>query len=53
MAVYGRNSGIFVALLGGLISATVSFAVVRAFAGHALADVQRPLIQRLLRNIDT
>jgi uncharacterized membrane protein YdjX (TVP38/TMEM64 family) len=53
VAVYGRNSGILVALLGALISATVSFAVVRAFAGQALADVQRPLIQRLLRSIDS
>ena len=52
VAVYGRNSGILVALLGALISATVSFAVVRAFAGRALADVQRPLIRRLLTHID-
>jgi uncharacterized membrane protein YdjX (TVP38/TMEM64 family) len=52
VAAYGRNSGILVALLGALISASVSFAVVRAFAGQALADVQRPLIQRLLRSID-
>ena len=53
VAVYGRNAGMLVALLGGLVSATVSFAVVRAFAGHALADVPRPLVQRLLRNIDS
>ena len=52
VAAYGRNSGIVVALLGGLLSATVSFAIVRALAGLALADIQRPLIQRLLRNID-
>ena len=53
VAVYGRNSGILVALLGALISATVSFAVVRAFAGRALADIQRPLIRRLLTHIDS
>ena len=52
VAVYGRNPGTPVALLGALISATVSFAVVRAFAGQALAEVQRPLIRRLLTNID-
>jgi uncharacterized membrane protein YdjX (TVP38/TMEM64 family) len=52
VAVYGRNSGILVALLGALISATVSFAVVRAFAGRALADIRRPLIRRLLTHID-
>src|SRR5262245_53421851 len=53
VAVYGRNFGILVALLGALVSATVSFAVVRAFAGHALADVQRPVIRRLLSKIDS
>ena len=52
VAVYGRNSGILVALPGALISATVSFAVVRRFAGHALADAQRPFLRRLLTNID-
>src|SRR2546425_8874425 len=35
VALYGRNGGIPVALLGGLVSAIVSFAVVRAFAGQA------------------
>jgi uncharacterized membrane protein YdjX (TVP38/TMEM64 family) len=52
VAVYGRNSGIVVALVGALVSATVSFAVVRTFAGRALADVQRPLVRPLLRNIE-
>jgi uncharacterized membrane protein YdjX (TVP38/TMEM64 family) len=51
--VYGKNTGILVALLGAMMSATVSFTVVRAFAGHALADVQHPLIKRLLRNLDS
>lgn len=51
VAVYGRNSGIFVALLGALVSAIASFTLVRAFAGQALAGIQRPRIQRLLRNI--
>ena len=53
VAIYGRNSGVLVALLGALTSATVSFAVVRAFAGQPLADVQLPLIRRLLTNIDS
>jgi len=52
VAVYGRDSGILVALVGALISATVSFAVVRAFAGQAFADVRRPPIRRLLTMID-
>ena len=51
VAVYGRNFGMLVAVVGALVSATVSFAVVRAFAGQALADVQNPLIRRVLRTI--
>src|SRR5215510_2731258 len=53
VAVYGRNSGILVALLGAITSASVSFAVVRRFAGQALAGIQRPLIRRLLKRIDS
>ena len=52
VTVYGRNSGIIVALVGSLVSATVSFALVRTFAGHALADVQRPFVRRVLRDIE-
>lgn len=53
VAIYGRNFGMLVALLGALVSVTVSFAVVRAFAGRALGDIQRPLVQRLLNKIDS
>ncbi len=52
VAVYGRNSGIVVALLGALVSAAISFAVVRTIAGHALVDVERPIVRRLLRHLD-
>ena len=52
IAIYGRNSGLLIALLGALVSVNVSFAVVRTFAGGALADVKRPLVRRLLSNID-
>lgn len=52
VAVYGRNFGILVALLGALVSVSVSFAVVRAIAGQPLAEVQRPLVRRLLSKID-
>jgi len=53
VAVYGRNLGMPVALLGALVSVTVSFAVVRTFAGRALTDVQRPFVRRLLSKIDS
>src|SRR5262249_28708493 len=41
-----------VGLLGALVSATISFSVVRALTGQALAEVQLPLLGRLLRVID-
>src|SRR5262249_10347762 len=52
VVVYGRNVGFPVALLGAFVSAIVSFAVVRAFAANALANIQHPRIRRLLTNID-
>lgn len=51
VAVYGRNFGTLVALLGALVSVTVSFAVVRTFAGTVRTDVQ--LVRRLLSKIDS
>jgi uncharacterized membrane protein YdjX (TVP38/TMEM64 family) len=51
-AAYGGPVGSLVALLGALSSATVTFAVVRAFAGQALAEVQRPLVRHLLARIE-
>jgi uncharacterized membrane protein YdjX (TVP38/TMEM64 family) len=53
VAIYGRSLGTFVALLGALVSATVTFAVVRAFVGQALADVQRPVLRHLLSTIES
>jgi uncharacterized membrane protein YdjX (TVP38/TMEM64 family) len=52
IAIYGKNFGMLIAILGALVSINVSFAVVRTFAGGAFADVKRPLVRRLLSNID-
>jgi uncharacterized membrane protein YdjX (TVP38/TMEM64 family) len=52
VAVYGRGFGTLVAILGAVVSVNVSFVVVRAITGRALADVQRPVVRRLLSNID-
>lgn len=52
VAVYGKETGAVIALLGALTSATVSFTAVRALAGDALADVAHPLIRRSLRHLD-
>jgi uncharacterized membrane protein YdjX (TVP38/TMEM64 family) len=53
VAIYGRNFGMFIALLGALVSANVTFAVVRTFAGEAHTDIQRPFVRRLLARIDS
>jgi uncharacterized membrane protein YdjX (TVP38/TMEM64 family) len=53
VAIYGRSLGTVVALFGALVSATVTFAVVRAFVGQALADVQRPVLRHLLSKIES
>ena len=50
--VYGRGLGTVAALCGALVSVTVSFILVRTIAGQPLADVQRPVLRRLLRQID-
>jgi uncharacterized membrane protein YdjX (TVP38/TMEM64 family) len=42
-----------VGLLGAIISVNVSFVVVRAIAGRPLADLQRPIVRRLVSTIDT
>jgi len=52
VAAYGRERGIPIAILGALVSAAVSFGVVRLCAGRLLADVERPFVRRLLRRID-
>src|SRR5262249_20993553 len=52
VAVYGPYAGVLVGLAGAVVSATVSFSVVRAMTGPALAEVQFPLLRRLLHLID-
>lgn len=52
VAVYGRGFGTLVAILGAVVSVNVSFVVLRAIAGRPLANVQRPIVRRLLRKID-
>ena len=52
VAVYGGMVGFFVALLGALVSVSVSFAIVRVIGGQPLAQVQRPIIRRLLNKLD-
>src|SRR5262245_62038563 len=52
VAVYGLTVGVVVGISGALVSATVTFSVVRALAGQTLTDVQLPLLRQLLLVID-
>lgn len=49
---FGRATGTLAALVGAVVSVTVSFMVVRAIAGQPLDYVQRPIVRRLLSQID-
>lgn len=49
---YGRPIGTLAAVLGAMVSVTVSFIIVRTIAGQPLAYVQRPIVRRLLSQID-
>jgi len=49
---YGRALGTVAAMCGALVSVTVSFILVRTIAGQPLTYVQRPILRRLLRQID-
>src|SRR6516162_4486823 len=49
---YGRAIGTLAAVLGAMVSVTVSFIIVRTIAGQPLAYVQRPILRRLLSQID-
>jgi len=50
---YGAAIGSGAAYLGALTSVTVSFFVVRTIGGQPLAQVQRPLVRKLLARLDT
>jgi hypothetical protein len=49
---YGRAIGTLAAVLGAMVSVTVSFIIVRTIAGQPLAYVQRPIVRHLLNQID-
>lgn len=50
---YGRTMGALVALGGAAVAISVSFVVVRRFGGSALAEIESPLLRRLLAQLDT
>jgi uncharacterized membrane protein YdjX (TVP38/TMEM64 family) len=50
--LYGRVVGGGVALLGGVLAVTASFLLVRGVGGTAFAEIDRPLMKRLLVQLD-
>ncbi|MBM4242331.1 MAG: DedA family protein [Deltaproteobacteria bacterium] len=50
---YGRTWGALVALGGAVVAVSVSFVVVRHVGGSALAEIDSPLLRRLLSQLDT
>ncbi len=49
---YGRTGGFAVTFLAALSSVGVSFVLVRAIGGKALAEIERPLVRRVMAKID-
>ena len=50
---YGRTMGAVVALGGAVVAISVTFFVVRRFGGSALAEIESPLLRRMLSQLDT
>lgn len=49
---YGKAAGFGVSLVAAVTSVTVSFVVVRAVGGQALAEIERPFIKRMIARLD-
>lgn len=49
---WGRVAGFAIGYAGGLCAVTASFAIVRAIGGRPLAEVQRPLVKRMLAQLE-
>lgn len=52
MLAYGPVMGAGAGLVGAIVSLTVSFYVVRLVGGQPLGDIQRPIIRRILAQLD-
>lgn len=50
--VYGKVLGFVLALAGAIVSVSVTFFIVRAIGGKALADIERPWIRRALLTLE-
>lgn len=51
--LYGREMGALVAMGGSIVAISVTFVTVRRFGGRALAEIESPLVKRLLAQLDS
>ena len=52
IVAYGKSMGFGVALAGAVLAVSVTFGVVRGVGGSAIADIQRPFIQKMMARLD-
>lgn len=50
--VYGRVTGFFVALVGATVAVSFTFFVVRRAGGQALTRIERPIVKKVLAQLD-
>jgi uncharacterized membrane protein YdjX (TVP38/TMEM64 family) len=53
VAAFGPNIGYALSLIAATLSVTVAFLLTRGIGGKPLAQVQRPLLRRLLAQLET
>jgi uncharacterized membrane protein YdjX (TVP38/TMEM64 family) len=52
MLAWGQVAGFAIGLTGAAVSVCTTFVVIRAVGGRALADVERPVVKRILARLD-
>lgn len=49
---YGKVAGFFAALVGSLVSVSISFFVVRGVGGTPIAEIDRPFVKKMMARLD-
>lgn len=50
---WGKVLGFVLGLIGSVVSISVSFVLVRAIGGKAIAEIERPFVKRMLAHLET
>ncbi|MCK6547145.1 VTT domain-containing protein [Myxococcota bacterium] len=50
---FGKVAGFFICLFGAVLAVSVSFFVVRAVGGRAIAEIERPVVRKVLAKLDS